>query len=62
MLTLLHVMFQFVLTSSDPSWTCEVTHREPGLSGTFYMYCAKTIDGAEMATVGRFIPDHKDAQ
>ena len=28
------ILFQFALQANDPSWACELTHRDPGLPGT----------------------------
>lgn len=62
MLTLLSALFQFAVNLSDPSQTCSLTHREPYVAGTFYLYCSQmSPDGVEMITVGRFIPDDKAA-
>jgi hypothetical protein len=58
MLTLLNAVLQFVVRASDPSWTCELSHREPGMPGTYYLYCAQTApSGVEIVSVGRFVPD-----
>ena len=63
MLSILTAVFQFALQSADPSWSCAVTHRDPGIAGTYYLYCSQmTPDGVEMITVGRFISDAKAAQ
>ncbi len=63
MLTLIAAIFQFAVQSTDPSWSCELTHREPYVAGTFYLYCAQmSPDGVEIATVGRFISDAKAAK
>ena len=59
---LLSIIFQFLTTAADPTWSCEVTHREPDLAGTFYFYCSKmSPDGVEMIQVGRFISDKRAA-
>lgn len=63
MLSLLGIVFQFVVTANDPSWSCEVTHREPNIRGTFYLYCSKTSpEGIELVQVGRFISDERAAK
>jgi hypothetical protein len=63
MLSMINAVFQFVINASDPSWSCELTHREPYVAGTFYLYCSQmTPDGVEIATVGRFISDAKAAK
>ena len=63
MTALLHIVLQFVLTASDPHWACTVTHRDPGVAGTFYLYCSQTTpDGIELVQVGRFISDEKAAK
>ena len=63
MLTILSALLQFAVQSADPSWSCSVTHREPYVAGTFYLYCSQMApDGVEMITVGRFISDDKAAK
>ena len=63
MLSLLSIVFQFITTATDPSWSCELTHRDPGIAGTYYFYCAQTAkDGVEVIQVGRFISDAKAAK
>jgi hypothetical protein len=57
MLSILKVLLQFVLTASDPHETCEWVHRDANVAGTYYLYCAQTTDGIEMASVGHFVPD-----
>lgn len=58
MLTILNIVFQFVVRVGDPSWTCELSHRDPAMPGTYYLYCAKTQPGGvEVVSVGRFVPD-----
>ena len=58
MLTLISIVFQFVVTAADPSWACKLTHRDPGVAGTYYLYCSQmTPDGVELIQVGRFISD-----
>lgn len=60
MLHLLSIVFQFVTAASDPTWTCELTHRDPGIAGTFYLYCSQmSPDGVELVSVGRFVSDAK---
>ena len=52
------IVFQFALRASDPHWSCEVAHRDPGLHATFVLYCAQKMpDGVELVSVGRFVPD-----
>ena len=54
----LKVLFQFALTASNPQWTCELTHRDPGVPATFYLYCSQTTpDGLEIVSVGKYVPD-----
>jgi hypothetical protein len=54
----LKVLFQFALTASNPQWTCELTHRDPGVPATFYLYCSETTqDGLEIISVGKYVPD-----
>jgi hypothetical protein len=63
MLHLFSIIFHFVATASDPSWSCKLTHRDPNVAGTFYFYCSQmTTDGVELVQVGRFISDEKAAQ
>ena len=58
MLNLISIVFQYVVQAADPSWSCELTHRDPGVAGTYYLYCSQmTPDGVELITVGRFISD-----
>ena len=53
MITLLFAFLHFVLYASDPSWKCEITHRDPNVAGTYYLYCAQmSPDGVEMIDVG----------
>ena len=61
MLTLLNVIVQFVVRAGDPSWACELSHRDPAMPGTYYLYCAKTTSGVEIISTGRFVPDAKVA-
>lgn len=57
---LLKILIQFALTSANPSWTCELTHREPDVAATMYLYCSKTLpDGTEVASIGKYVPDAK---
>jgi hypothetical protein len=63
MLSFLSALFHFALTASNPSWTCELTHRDPGVTGTFYLYCSKMEpDGVELVDVGHFVSDAKAAK
>jgi hypothetical protein len=60
MVALLTTIIQFALHLNDPQWSCEVTHRDPSIAGTYYLYCSQmTPDGVELVTVGRFISDAK---
>ena len=62
MLKLLSIVFQYITTASDPSWACEMTHRDPGIAGTYYFYCSQmTPDGVQLVQVGRFISDARAA-
>lgn len=52
------LVVQFALQASDPSWSCALTHRDPGMPGTYYLYCTQTTpDGIEIVSVGTFVPD-----
>ena len=63
MLSLISIVFQFVTTAADPSWSCELTHRDPGVAGTYYFYCSQmSPDGVELIQVGRFISDARAAK
>lgn len=63
MLTLLSAIIHFVALAHDPSWSCSLFHRDPGVAGTYYLYCSQTApDGVELITVGRFISDDKAAK
>jgi hypothetical protein len=63
MLHLLSIFFQFVTAASDPSWSCELTHHDPDVAGTYYLYCTQTSpDGVELIQVGRFVSDAKVAK
>lgn len=58
MLTLISIVFQFVVTAANPSWSCVLTHRDPSVAGTYYFYCSqRTHGGIELIQVGRFISD-----
>ncbi len=58
MITLLSALFHFALYASDPQWACSISHRDPGVAGTYYLYCSQmTADGIEMIDVGHFVPD-----
>ena len=58
MLSLLSAVFQFAIQATDPSWSCELAHRESYVAGTFYLYCSQmTADGIEVVSVGKFIAD-----
>ena len=63
MLSMLSAIFQFAIAATDPSWSCSLTHRDPGIAGTYYLYCSQmSPDGVELITVGRFISDAKAAK
>lgn len=63
MLHLISIVFQYLVTATDPSWSCELTHRDPGVAGTYYLYCAQTTpDGIELVQVGHFVSDAKARQ
>jgi hypothetical protein len=56
------ILVQFALHASDPSWSCTLTHRDPGLPGTYYLYCTQTApNGVEIISVGKYISDGKSA-
>jgi hypothetical protein len=58
------IVFQFVTQASDPNWACSVVHRDPGLPGTYYLYCAEMSPddpNVELITVGKFVSDPKPA-
>jgi hypothetical protein len=58
MITLLSAIFHFALIASDPSWSCALSHRDPGVAGTYYLYCSQVSpSGVELIDVGRFVPD-----
>lgn len=60
MLTVIAIVVQFLVSLTDPQQMCEVTHRDPDVAGTYYLYCAQmSPDGIELVTVGRFISDVK---
>jgi hypothetical protein len=60
MLSIVTALFHFILNAVDPHQTCEITHRDPGVAGTYYLYCAQQApDGVELITVGRFVSDAK---
>ncbi len=62
-MSLLSIIFQYLVTASDPSWSCTPTHRDPGIAGTYYFYCSQmSPDGVELIQVGRFISDARTAQ
>lgn len=59
-MSFLSILFQFILQINDPSWSCSLTHRDPGVAGTYYLYCVQmSPDGVELISVGRFISDAK---
>lgn len=58
LLSLLSTLIQFAIRTGDPQWSCELAHRDVIASGTYYLYCAKTLpSGVEIISVGHFIPD-----
>jgi hypothetical protein len=58
MLSLVSALLHFILIASDPSWSCASSHRDPGVAGTYYLYCSQVSpEGVELIDVGRFIPD-----
>ena len=60
MITLFSALLHFVLLANNPHWTCAVTHRDPDVAGTYYLYCEQTMpDGVELIDVGHFISDAK---
>lgn len=60
---LLNIILQFVLSASDPHWTCELVHRDPAVAGTFYLYCSQmSPDGIELISVGSFVSDARRAK
>ncbi|MCJ7438434.1 MAG: hypothetical protein MUP97_11830 [Acidimicrobiia bacterium] len=62
MLTLISIVFQYLVTASDPAWTCKPTHHDPDIAGTYYFYCSQmSPDGVELIQVGRFISDARAA-
>lgn len=62
MLSLISIVFQYLVTASDSSWACKPTHRDPGIPGTYYFYCSQmSPDGVELIQVGRFISDVRAA-
>lgn len=63
LLAFMHAFLHFTVLAANPSWHCAVTHRDPGVAGTYYLYCAKApTDGVELIDVGRFVPDARSAQ
>jgi hypothetical protein len=60
MLNLVSIVLQYLITAADPSWSCELIHRDSGVTGTYYLYCQQTTrDGVELVQVGRFVADRK---
>jgi len=59
MLSLFSAILQFVINTGDPHQTCEVTHRDPGIAGTYYLYCSQMSGDVEVVSVGAFVPDVK---
>ena len=56
--TFLKAVFLFTLHASDPHWTCEVAHRDPGVPATMLLYCAQTTpDGIEIISIGAYVTD-----
>lgn len=63
MLSLLSALVQFTLHLGDPQWSCQAVHRDPGVAGTYYLYCSQmSPDGVELVDVGRFVSDAKAAR
>jgi hypothetical protein len=59
----LNLVLQFVISASDPHQACELSHRDPDVAGTYYLYCSQmSPDGIELISVGRFISDAKAAK
>jgi hypothetical protein len=65
MFSLLSAFLHFAVLAHDPHWTCELTHRDPGVAGTFYLYCSQMTtvagDRVELVDVGHFISDKRAA-
>lgn len=60
MLTLIAAFIHFTALAADPHWTCEPVHRDPGVPGTYYLYCSQVSpDGVELVDVGHFVSDAK---
>jgi hypothetical protein len=59
MLSLVTALFHFIISASDPHQACAVMHRDPGVAGTYYLYCSQTIGDVEVISVGAFVPDVK---
>lgn len=63
MLSLLSALIHFTVLAANPHWTCETVHRDPGVAGTYYLYCSQMApDGVELIDVGHFISDAKAAK
>jgi len=62
MLSILAALFQFVLCACDPHQACAIVHRDPGVAGTYYLYCSQTVGDVEVITVGDFEPDVPSAR
>lgn len=59
MITFLKALVLFTLHASDPSWSCRLTHRDPGVPATMILYCSQILpSGVEMISVGKYVPDH----
>ena len=57
-MSILIAALHFAILATDPHWTCAVTHRDPGVAGTYYLYCSQVApDGVEMIDVGHFVSD-----
>ena len=59
MISFITAIFQFILNTGDPRQTCEVVHRDPGVAGTYYLYCTQMDGDVEWITVGAFVSDAK---
>lgn len=60
MIALLHALLHFALHFGDPSWACDLVHRDPGVAGTYVLYCEQTVEdtvSVSIVEVGKFIHD-----
>lgn len=59
LLSILRVILQFMLATSDPHQACTLEHRDTHSAGTYYLYCIQILtDGTEVISVGGFMPDN----